>query len=134
MQANPYDLYTECRLEFQEDGSFSCMTGEIDWTDQGDENAWVLIGTLNRPVLAENVTVIAPDGRTPDIYLYVSEDGENWISEHVRTEFDELSLSFEPEKIQYIKVIAARNQTINGQWQLMVYEPAGAGRHPDKGE
>ena len=41
---------------------------------------------------------------------------------------------FEPEKIQYIKVIAARNQTINGQWQLMVYEPAGAGRHPDKGE
>lgn len=134
MQANLYDLYTECRLEFQEDGSFSCMTGEIDWTDQGDENAWVLIGTLNRPVLAENVTVIAPDGRTPDIYLYVSEDGENWISEHVRTEFDELSLSFEPEKIQYIKVIATRNQTINGQWQLMVYEPAGAGRHPDKGE
>lgn len=134
MQANPYDLYTTCRLEFQEDGSFSCTSGEISWTDQGDENAWVLVGTPNHPVLAENVTVIAPDGRTPDIYLYVSTDGENWISENIRTEFDELSLSFQAEKIRYIKLIAARNQTVNGLWQLMVYEPTGTGRQPDEGE
>lgn len=134
MQANPYDLFTECRLEFREDGGFSCSTGEIAWTDQGDENAWVLIGTLKQPVLAENVTVIAPDGRTPDIYLYVSEDGENWISEKIRTEFDELTLNFKPENIQYVKLIAARNQAINGLWQLMVYEPAGAGRQPVGGE
>lgn len=134
MQANPYDLYTECRLEFREDGSFSHSAGAIDWSDQGDENAWVLIGTLEHPIFAENVTVIAPDGRTPDIYLYVSSDGENWISENTRTEFDELSLNFETRKIQYVKLLAARNQAMTGLWQLMVYEPAGTGRQPDEGE
>lgn len=134
MQANPYDLYTECKLNFQEDGSFSCTAGQIRWTDQGDENAWVLVGTLKQPVLAENVTVIAPDGRTPDIYLYVSEDGENWIAEQTRSEFDELSLNFEGRNIQYVKLVAARNQAVNGLWQLMIYTPAGAKRQSVGGE
>lgn len=134
MQANPYDLYAEYRLAFRDDGGFSCEAGEISWTDQGDENAWVLVGTLKQPVLAEHVTAIAPDGRTPDIYLYVSEDGKNWISEDVRTEFDELSLSFEAQNIRYIKILAARNQAMDGLWQLMVYGPAGTGGQPDGGE
>lgn len=134
MQANPYDLYTECGLEFREDGSFSCPTGEIGWTDQGDENAWVLVGTLAQPVLAENITIIAPDGRTPDIYLYASEDGENWISGNTRTEFDELSLNIQNRRIRYIKLLAARNQAMNGLWQLMIYEPAGTARQPNEGE
>ncbi len=134
MQANPYDLYAESKLAFQQDGSLSCTGEKLRWTDRGDENAWVLIGTLDQPIAAEHITAIAPDGRTPDIYLYVSEDGENWISGTVRKEFDELSLNFEPETIRYVKLIAARNQTVNGLWQLMVYEPAEAGGQPHGGE
>ena len=52
----------------------------------------------------------------------------------MRKEFDELSLNFEPETIRYVKLIAARNQTVNGLWQLMVYEPAEAGGQPHGGE
>ena len=128
MQANPYDLYAGCKLDFQEDGVFSYTLGEMDWTDQGDENAYVLIGALDRPVRAEQVTVVAPDGRTPELFPYVSEDGTHWISPDIRTEFDELSAHFPTMNLRYVKLVAPRNQTMNGLWQVRVYEPSKAGQ------
>lgn len=134
MQANPYDLYTGCKLEFQDDGTFSYTLGDVDWKDEGDENAYVLIGTLRRPVLAEQVTVIAPKDADPQAWLYVSADGENWLPAESRTEFDETSLHFTPTEIRYVKLIRARNLNSTGIWQARIYEPASAAQQAENRE
>ncbi len=126
MQANDYDLYTCSKLDFSGDGSFSYTLGDIDWTEEGDENAFVLIGRLRQTVTAQNVTVVAPKDGNPELYLYVSEDGENWLPAESRTEFDEITLNFEPAAVNYIKIVRARNLGMEGVWQVRVYEPSGS--------
>ncbi len=131
LQANDYDLYTGSKLDFSGDGVFSYTLGDIDWTEEGDENAYVLIGQLRQPVTAQNVTVIAPRDANPELYLYVSEDGENWLPAESRTEFDEITLNFDPAEIRYIKIVRARNLGMEGTWQVRVYEPSGSGQQAE---
>ena len=122
MEANPYVLCGDCTLEFHDDSSLANVSGELEWVMQGDEAAIELIGTLPQPIKAAHISLIVPPEVSPDIFLLVSADGENWFQPPSQLDDQEISIELNAMEIQYIKLVRDRNLGIHSLWKLWVYK------------